>query len=126
MNGGELPVKTEGMAAPQGVWTTAASQGMRPRPATIHEGFSYCMGEGYEGLPSWDPSGMPVQQTPSDTMTRPISVHQEFYPTTTSMESELAARLLGGWEAPDTNTTWQAIGCRSLATITWNFIWTTR
>ena len=87
MNGNEMPVKTEGMAAPQGVWTAPTSQGMRPRPATIHEGFSYCMGEGYEGLPSWDSSGMQVQQAPGDAMPRPLSVHQEFYPTTTTMES---------------------------------------
>lgn len=83
MNGSESSVKTEAMSAPQGVWTTPTSQGMRPRPATIHEGFSYCMGEGYEGLPSWDSSTMPMQQTPSDTVSRPISVHQEFYPPTT-------------------------------------------
>ncbi len=82
MNGTEAQIKTEGMP-PQGVWTTPTTQGMRPRPATIHEGFSYCMGEGYEGLPSWDSSTLPMQQTPSDTVSRPISVHQEFYPATT-------------------------------------------
>ncbi|KAJ9137250.1 Meiotic expression up-regulated protein 26 [Pleurostoma richardsiae] len=87
MSGSEMPAKTEAMAAPQGVWTTPTSQGMRQRPATIHEGFSYCIGEAYDGLPSWDSSTLPMQQTPSDTMSsRPISVHQEFYPTTT-MES---------------------------------------
>ena len=88
MNGNEMPAKTEAMAAPQGVWTTPTSQGLRPRPATIHEGFSYCVGEGYEGLPSWDSSAMPVQQTPSDTMSRPISVHQDFYPATTMENSQ--------------------------------------
>lgn len=87
MNGAEVSVKPETMpaaaaaaaAAPAGVWTTPSSQGMRPRPATIHEGFSYCMGEEYGALPSWDSSGMPMQQTPSDAMSRPMSVHQEFY-----------------------------------------------
>ncbi|KAK3322320.1 hypothetical protein B0H66DRAFT_198661 [Apodospora peruviana] len=88
MNADKHPVKMESIsAAPQGVWTTPTSQGMRPRPATIHEGFSYCMGEGFEGLPAWDTSSLQMQQTPSDTMpSRPLSVHQEFYPTTT-MES---------------------------------------
>lgn len=94
MTGTEMPVKTEGMATtPQGMWTTPTSSGMRPRPATIHEGFSYCMDEGYDGLPAWDSSTLPMQQqqqqqqTPSDTVSsRPISVHQEFYPPTT-MES---------------------------------------
>jgi len=80
--------KTESMVAPQGVWTTPTSQGMRPRPATIHEGFSYSMVEGYEGLPSWDSSTLPMQHTPSDTMSRPISVHQDFYPATTMEGSE--------------------------------------
>ena len=90
MNGSEMPVKSEAMGQPQGMWTTPTTQGMRPRPATIHEGFSYCMGEGYDALPSWDSSTLPTQQTPSDTMSsRPISMHQEFYPPTT-MESECA------------------------------------
>ncbi|KAJ0109248.1 hypothetical protein J7T55_009579 [Diaporthe amygdali] len=62
---------------------------MRPRPATIHEGFSYCVDESYHGLPAWDSSTLPMHQqqqqnTPSDTVSsRPISVHQEFYPPTT-------------------------------------------
>ncbi|KAI3400922.1 hypothetical protein diail_1129 [Diaporthe ilicicola] len=90
MTGSEMPVKTETMATtPQGVWTTPSSTGMRPRPATIHEGFSYCVDESYQGLPAWDSSTLPMhqqqqQQTPSDTVSsRPISVHQEFYPPTT-------------------------------------------
>ena len=93
MNGNEMPVKTESMAGPQGVWTTPTSQGMRPRPATIHEGFSYCVGEGYDGLSSWDASGLPSQQTPTDSMSRPISVHQDFYPVTTMESSQLPGRL---------------------------------
>lgn len=94
MNGNEMSEKTEGMGAPShGMWTTPTSTGMRPRPATIHEGFSYCMEESYDGLPAWDSSTLPMQQqqqqqqqqqTPSDTVSsRPISVHQEFYPPTT-------------------------------------------
>jgi len=120
---GDMPVKTEGMAAPQGVWTTTAPPGMRPRPATIHEGFSYCMGEGYDNLPSWDPSGMPVQQTPSDAMSRPISVHQDFYPTTTSMESESPPGR-SRRRSESTDTAPQAIGSKSPATTTSSFIWT--
>lgn len=86
MNGNELAAKTEPMGTPQSVWTTPTSQGMRPRPATIHESLSYCMGEAYEGLPAWDSSHL--QHTPSDTIpSRPISVHQDFYPTNTGLES---------------------------------------
>ncbi|KAH8894792.1 hypothetical protein GQ53DRAFT_762206 [Thozetella sp. PMI_491] len=94
MNGNDMPAKTESMGgAPQGVWTTPSSQGMRPRPATIHEGFSYCMGEGYDGLPSWDSSTLPMQQTPSDTMSsRPISVHEQFYPATTMEQNNWAQK----------------------------------
>lgn len=90
MASNEMP-RSEGMSAPQGLWTTPTSQGMRPRPATIHEGFSYSVAEGYDNLPSWDSSTLPVQQqTPSDTIasSRPISVHQEFYPPTTMESSE--------------------------------------
>ena len=72
------------IATPHGMWTTpVTSQSMRPRPATIHEGFSYCMSEASEALTSWDSSALSMQQTPSDTMSRPISVHQDFYPLTT-------------------------------------------
>ncbi|KAK1462754.1 hypothetical protein CMEL01_13865 [Colletotrichum melonis] len=84
MNGNDMPIKQEGVGAPAGVWTTPTSQGMRPRPATIHEGFSYSMGDDYGALPSWDSSPLPMQQTPSDAMSRPVSVHQQdFYPVTT-------------------------------------------
>lgn len=78
-----MPAKTEGMSAPAGLWTTPTSQGMRPRPATIHEGFSYCVGEEYGTLPSWESGGLTMQTTPSDTMSRPVSMHQDFYPMTT-------------------------------------------
>ncbi|CAK7206001.1 hypothetical protein SEUCBS139899_008784 [Sporothrix eucalyptigena] len=72
------------MAAPSSVWTTPTSQGLRPRPATIHEGFSYCMGEAYDGLTSW------TTTTPSDTMSssRPISMHQELYPSATTLPTD--------------------------------------
>ncbi|KAK0722725.1 hypothetical protein B0T26DRAFT_739857 [Lasiosphaeria miniovina] len=94
MNGNKMPVKTESMATPQGVWTTSTTQSMRPRPATIHEGFSYCIGEGFEGIPAWDSSSIQQiqQQTPSDTMSRPISVHQNFYPPTSMESSECFGR----------------------------------
>lgn len=97
MSGSEIP-KTEGMGQPQGVWSTPVSQGMRPRPATIHEGFSYCMGEGYDGLPAWDSSTLPLQQTPSDISSRPISVHQDFYPPTSMESSKPSSRSLP-WDA---------------------------
>lgn len=109
MNGNEMPVKPDSLGAPQGVWTTPTSQGMRPRPATIHEGFTYCMGEGFEGLPSWDSSALSMDQTPSDTMSsRPISVHQDFYPPTTMENSEQPSHGSGdvAWltRLPDTWT----------------------
>ncbi|KAJ0166348.1 Meiotic expression up-regulated protein 26 [Colletotrichum tanaceti] len=84
MNGNDIPVKQEGLGAPAGIWTTPTSQGMRPQPATIHEGFSYSIGDDYGTLPSWESSPLPLQQTPSDAMSRPVSVHQQdFYPVTT-------------------------------------------
>lgn len=85
-----MPVKTESMTGPQGSWTVPSTQGMRPRPATIHEGFSYCVGDVYEGIPSWDPSSvsMSMQQPSAEAISRPISVHQDFYPATTMDNSE--------------------------------------
>ncbi|KAI1337940.1 hypothetical protein F5Y15DRAFT_138476 [Xylariaceae sp. FL0016] len=83
MNGSEMTPKTEASAAPTGVWTTPTSQGPRPRPATIHEGFSFCAGEEYGTLPSWDTSSALTMHTPSDTMSRPVSMHQDFYPMST-------------------------------------------
>lgn len=73
----------EGQMAPAGVWTTPTSQEARPRPATIHEGFSFCAGEEFGTIASWEtPSGLTLH-TPSDTMSRPVSMHQDFYPVTT-------------------------------------------
>jgi hypothetical protein len=84
-----MPVKTESMVGPQGGWTAPTTQGMRPRPATIHEGFSYCVDGGYDGLPSWDSSAVSLQPTSTESMSRPISGHQDFYPATTMENSEL-------------------------------------
>ncbi|KAI0480209.1 hypothetical protein GGR56DRAFT_259220 [Xylariaceae sp. FL0804] len=84
MNGNEMTTpRTETSAAPTGVWTTPTSQRPRSRPATIHEGFSFCVGEECHGLPSWDSSSIMTMPTPSDTMSRPVSMHQDFYPVTT-------------------------------------------
>ncbi|KAL2128139.1 hypothetical protein VTI74DRAFT_9610 [Chaetomium olivicolor] len=86
MNGNTTtPVRTDSLTASHGVWTVPTSQGMRPRPATIHEGFSFCVGQGFDGVPAWDSSLQ--MQAPGDGMSsRPVSVHQDFYPPTT-MES---------------------------------------
>ena len=97
MSGPETPVKAEVMA-PQGAWMTPSTHGMRPRPATIHEGFSYCMPEEHGGIQSWDAQSLQTQLTPSETMSRPISVHQDFYPATTMDGSaSVAAPRLGLW-----------------------------
>lgn len=88
-----MPVKTESITATQGAWTTSTSHSMRPRPATIHEGFSFCIGEGYQGVPAWDSSSLQMQQTTSDGMSsRPLSVHQDFYPATSMENSECLDR----------------------------------
>ncbi|OTA59986.1 hypothetical protein K449DRAFT_101524 [Hypoxylon sp. EC38] len=83
MNRNDMSTKTETQMAPAGVWTTPTSQEPRPRPATIHEGFSFCASEEFGTIPSWEtPSGLTIH-TPSDTMSRPVSMHQDFYPMTT-------------------------------------------
>ncbi|KAK6207259.1 hypothetical protein LQW54_007343 [Pestalotiopsis sp. IQ-011] len=95
MNGHEMPGRAEGMVGPTGMWTAPTSHGMKPRPATIHEGFSYCIAEDYNTIPSWETSS--IAMTPSDTMSRPVSMHQDlsrpvsmhqdFYPVTTMEHS---------------------------------------
>ncbi|KAF3063780.1 Meiotic expression up-regulated protein 26 [Daldinia childiae] len=83
MNRNDMSTGVEGQMAPAGVWTTPTSQETRPRPATIHEGFSFCAGEEFGTIASWEtPSGLTIH-TPSDTMSRPVSMHQDFYPVTT-------------------------------------------
>lgn len=74
MNGSEFP-DSEVMSS-EVMWSTPTTQ-TRPRPATIHAGFTFITPEDYS-MPSWDS----FQQTPSDTMSRPISMHQDFCPPT--------------------------------------------
>ncbi|KAF2970303.1 hypothetical protein GQX73_g3284 [Xylaria multiplex] len=80
MAGIETTAKTEMSAAPTDVWTTPTSQGGRPRPATIYEGFTFCAGDEFGSMPSWETSSGLTMHTPSDTMSRPVSMHQNFYP----------------------------------------------
>lgn len=89
MNGNEMREGAEAVEAPASSWTTPTSQGLRPRPATIHEGFSYCAGEDYGAMPSWDAASNFSMPTPSDTMSRPVSMHQDFFPPTTLENSML-------------------------------------
>ncbi|KFA70020.1 hypothetical protein S40285_02050 [Stachybotrys chlorohalonatus IBT 40285] len=74
--------KQEEVATPNNVWTTPTSQ-PRPRPATIHEGFSYCLSDDFSSLQSWDSPSLSIEQTPSDIMSRPVSMHQEMFPPIT-------------------------------------------
>lgn len=115
MNDNE-PVKSEAITS-AGLWTTPTSHTMRPRPATIHEGFSYCAGEEYGSLSSWDPATLPLQDTPSDHMSsRPISVHQDFYTSAPLEHSESISQPLF-WSAMLTDD-YQIRGTRSPARIT--------
>ncbi|KAL1844054.1 hypothetical protein VTJ49DRAFT_5805 [Mycothermus thermophilus] len=94
MNGNTtLPPRSDSLVASHAAWTVPTSQGMRPRPATIHEGFSFSVGGGFEGIPAWDSSAWQQQhqQQPPPTAnsesmsisSRPVSVHQDYYPPTT-------------------------------------------
>ncbi|KAK4242607.1 hypothetical protein C8A03DRAFT_11205 [Achaetomium macrosporum] len=91
-----IPPRTDSLTASHAVWTMPTSRGMRPRPATIHEGFSFCVGEGFGGLPAWDSSSLHMPPALSDAMSsRPMSVHQDFYPATTMESSELCRSGMG-------------------------------
>ncbi|KAK4123738.1 hypothetical protein N657DRAFT_422620 [Parathielavia appendiculata] len=97
-----LPPRTDSLLASHAVWTTPTSHGTRPRPATIHEGFSFCVGEGFGGVPAWDSSALQIAHYTSSAMSsRPISVHQDFYAAAT-MESNTWARKPcdGNFEMP--------------------------
>jgi hypothetical protein len=85
MNGNELP-NSDAMDSPNSVWMTPTSQ-PRPRPATIHEGFSYCFSDDFASLQSWDSPALSYQQTPSDIGSRPVSMqsmNQDFFSIDTS------------------------------------------
>lgn len=90
MNGSEIPT-SEAMSTPNPAWSTPTSQ-PRPRPATIHEGFSYSFGDEFASLQSWDSSSFSFQQTPSDCMSRPVSMHQELCSPTPIDNSEQPKR----------------------------------
>ncbi|KAI1485799.1 hypothetical protein F5X96DRAFT_682528 [Biscogniauxia mediterranea] len=92
MSGNDMSIKAEAPVAPNGVWTTPTSQPVRQRPATIHEGFSFCTGEDFGTVPSWDSSSVLNMQTPSDTMSRPVSMHQDFYPVATMDQNSWATK----------------------------------
>ncbi|KAK3302097.1 uncharacterized protein B0T15DRAFT_487329 [Chaetomium strumarium] len=113
-----LPPRSDSLTVSNGVWTVPTSQGMRPRPATIHEGFSFCVGEGFGGLPAWD-SSLHMQSALSDAMSsRPLSVHPGFYPATTMESSELCRFGLGLWgELTVLSGTWAQKPCDSIMDI---------
>ncbi|KAI0165780.1 hypothetical protein GGR57DRAFT_489326 [Xylariaceae sp. FL1272] len=78
MAGMETSSKPES-SVPDDVWSTP-TQNSRPRPATIHEGFSFCAGDEFGSMPSWDTSSVLGMNTPSDSLSRPVSMHQNFFP----------------------------------------------
>ncbi|SPJ84077.1 uncharacterized protein FTOL_10593 [Fusarium torulosum] len=73
--------ETESVMGSDEMWSTPASQS-KPRPMPIYQGFSFCGTEDFASVPSWDTSSVSFQQTPSETMSRPVSMHQDFYPPT--------------------------------------------
>ncbi|EAA33850.2 hypothetical protein GE21DRAFT_4218 [Neurospora crassa] len=86
MPGNQLTTEMEAMAPTHGMWTNPTSHGIKPRPATIHEGFAYSMGGGFGTLPAWTQPSLNIpqaQHTPSDAMFPPTSMPHEFYPQTT-------------------------------------------
>lgn len=61
----------------------------RPRPATIHEAsFSYCLPEEFNGLPAWDSSTLPLQQTQNGYQQQGFNNQHDFYPSSIAGDSE--------------------------------------
>ncbi|KAK1777842.1 hypothetical protein QBC45DRAFT_180898 [Copromyces sp. CBS 386.78] len=86
MSGNQLSTEMEPMAPTHGMWKNPTSQGVKPRPATIHEGFAYSMAGGFGTLPAWNQPSVSIpqaQHTPSDVMFPPTSMPHDFYPQTT-------------------------------------------
>ncbi|KAI2630571.1 hypothetical protein GGS21DRAFT_540201 [Xylaria nigripes] len=77
MSGMETPTKVEPSAD---IWTTAASQVSRRRPATIYEGFSFCAGDELGSVSSWETSSGLTIHPPSHTVSQLVSMPQNFYP----------------------------------------------
>ncbi|RGP75571.1 meiotic expression up-regulated 26 [Fusarium sporotrichioides] len=80
MNHNEF-TETESMMGSDEMWSTPVTQS-KPRPMPIYQGLSFCGAEDFSSVPSWDTSSVSFQQTPSETMSRPVSMHQDFYPPT--------------------------------------------
>ncbi|KAL2164534.1 hypothetical protein VTH06DRAFT_3750 [Thermothelomyces fergusii] len=119
-----LPPRADSLMGSHATWMVPTSQGLRPRPATIHEGFSFCLAGEFGGLPAWDPSALQMQLSPppppttataaadirtttatttttttttSDTTSsRPVSVHQDFYPASTIENDAWAQKVCDG------------------------------
>ncbi|KAI1052386.1 hypothetical protein LB507_007767 [Fusarium sp. FIESC RH6] len=80
MNHNEF-TENESMMGSDEMWSTPVTQS-KPRPMPIYQGLSFCGAEDFSSVPSWDTSSVSFQQTPSETMSRPVSMHQDFYPPT--------------------------------------------
>ncbi|KAH6687266.1 hypothetical protein F5X68DRAFT_9403 [Plectosphaerella plurivora] len=81
MNDNEVPVTSESLEHhPASMWTTPIAPGLKPRPATIHEGFQMPIGEDFGALTPWDSSALPFQQMHGDVLSRPGSVHSFHQP----------------------------------------------
>ncbi|CEI38696.1 hypothetical protein FVEN_g4754 [Fusarium venenatum] len=80
MNHNEF-TESESMMGSDEMWSTPVTQS-KPRPMPIYQGLSFCGAEDFSSVPSWDTSSVSFQQTPSETMSRPVSMHQDFYPPT--------------------------------------------
>ncbi|KAF4985705.1 hypothetical protein FDECE_16380 [Fusarium decemcellulare] len=78
MNATEF-TENESVLGSDDIWSTPTTQS-KPRPMPIYQGFSFCGAEDFSSVPSWDSSSISFQQTPSETMSRPMSMHQEPFP----------------------------------------------
>ncbi|RYC58081.1 hypothetical protein CHU98_g8121 [Xylaria longipes] len=110
MAGMETPAKTEMSTGSTDVWTTPTSQGSRPRPATIYEGFTFCAGDEFGSMQSWETSSGLTMQTPSDTMSRPVSMHQNFYPGLAMESSKLNGNVVR-WQLITKTDSWATKPC---------------
>ncbi|KAI1826157.1 hypothetical protein F4861DRAFT_117148 [Xylaria intraflava] len=77
------------------VWTTSTPHVSKPRPATIYEGFSFCAGDEFGSMPSWETASSFIMHPPSDTVSRSVSVHQNFYPGLKMENSGLSYNVTG-------------------------------
>ncbi|KAI0396939.1 hypothetical protein F5Y17DRAFT_45387 [Xylariaceae sp. FL0594] len=89
-----------------GSWASPPIQGSRPRPASIFEGFSFCAADGF----CWNDFSNPCLQTPTEPISRPVSMHQNFS-SNMGMDYGTSSHNSGVWPLTNDMNLWRSELC---------------